>query len=128
MNLSLAACVERAVRDVFEKAFVGKCMSYERARSLVLLEESIVENVVGEMNRHRDLGDGGVMVADTQMQEFAEALTDLCHRHGVMIWTAAATTPIMASTVSEDDAFHYVADRPEFGNSVIIRRVMDKSP
>lgn len=58
MNLSLAACVERAVRDVFEKAFVGKCMSYERARSLVLLEESIVENVVGEMNRHRDLGDG----------------------------------------------------------------------
>jgi hypothetical protein len=67
------------------------------------------------------------MVADAQAKKFAEALTELCRQHGLMIWTGLATTPIMAST-ADDDVFHYVAERPKFGgNSMIIRRVLAKA-
>lgn len=67
------------------------------------------------------------MVADNQAQKFAKALTDLCRKHRVMLWTATATTPIMASTAEDDDEFHYVAERIDFGNSVVIRRVLGKA-
>lgn len=63
---------------------------------------------------------------ETRVKRFAAALTDLCKEHGMMIWTATVTTPVMASTVADGDLFHYVAERPEFGDSetVIIRRVL----
>lgn len=67
------------------------------------------------------------MIDDALADGFAEALTDLCKRHGMMIWTATVTIPIMASAVADDDVFHYEADRPASGNSVIIRRVLGKA-
>jgi hypothetical protein len=68
------------------------------------------------------------MIDDIQAQRFAAALTDLCKQHGVMIWTATVTSPIMASAVTDDAVFHYVIDRPEIGNAVIIRRVLGDEP
>jgi hypothetical protein len=67
------------------------------------------------------------MINDTRARCFAEALTDLCKRHGMMIWTATVTMPIMASAIAGDEAFRYVADRPEIGDAVIIRRVLGES-
>ena len=60
---------------------------------------------------------------DTKAQDFAQALTELCRQHGVMIWTGISAVPIMATAVA-DDAFHYLAERPEIGDAVIIRRVL----
>jgi hypothetical protein len=59
---------------------------------------------------------------DYKAQQFADALTALCRRHGVMIWTAFETTPIMASEVTEGDHFKYEVETPEFGSSAIIAR------
>lgn len=57
-------------------------------------------------------------------QTFANALTQLCRDHGVMIWTAHVTTPIMVSDLA-DDTVHYRVAVPEGGgNSVILQRVL----
>lgn len=68
----------------------------------------------------------------TPAQRFAEALTDLCKQHRMMIWTATVTSPIMVSLVADDEPFHYEAGRlaPLLGDrgGVIIRRVLDKAP
>lgn len=42
----LAATIEQAVRDVFEKRYGGRYMLYEQARDLVWLERELVENVI----------------------------------------------------------------------------------
>jgi len=42
-----------------------------------------------------------------QAENFAEALTNLCNDHGVMLWTAYATTPIMITKVGNDTPFKY---------------------
>jgi hypothetical protein len=55
---------------------------------------------------------------------FAAALTELCHRHGVMVWTGVQTVPIMVSDVHPNDAFHYDADSSAETGSVVIRRVL----
>jgi hypothetical protein len=54
---------------------------------------------------------------------FAAALAELCKRHGVMIWTATPSMPIMASDTCGEE-FHYTVEIPEFGHSVVIRRVL----
>jgi hypothetical protein len=54
---------------------------------------------------------------------FADALTDLCRQHGVMIWTAVPTVPIMATWVPADEAFHYETEYT-VGGSVVVRRVL----
>ena len=56
-------------------------------------------------------------------QNFALALTQLCREHGVMIWTAYPTTPIMASD-AEDTKFFYRIALPEGGHSVIVERIL----
>ena len=66
---------------------------------------------------------------EAKAEAFAAALTDLCHRHGVMIWTAvAATTPIMGTDVGDYDDFHYKVERFAFGEAFIIRRVLADAP
>jgi hypothetical protein len=67
------------------------------------------------------------MIEKHKAQCFADALTELCKLHGMMIWTAAAAMPIMATPIAETDAFYYSVDLPEIGNSVIIRRVLGKA-
>lgn len=64
----------------------------------------------------------------TKAERFAAALTDLCEEHGMMIWTGVFATPIMASPTDGCVRFHYVAERPEFGNAVVIRRILGEAP
>lgn len=64
----------------------------------------------------------------TKAQEFADALTDLCVKHGMMIWTVVPVDPILATAVTADVEFHYVAQVPVVGNSIVIRRVLEKRP
>lgn len=45
-----AAKVEQAIRDVFEKRFLGRTLPYEQARELVWLERGLVEHVVWSLN------------------------------------------------------------------------------
>lgn len=46
--------IERAVRDVFEKRFLGQLMTYEKARELVWLERELITNLV-----HTNRGEQG---------------------------------------------------------------------
>jgi hypothetical protein len=69
----------------------------------------------------------GVAMDPDKAHRFAKALTALCHQHGVMIWTAYATAPIMAGEVNDGRGYHYEAESPEFGNAAVIRRVLTKS-
>lgn len=55
---------------------------------------------------------------------FARQLNELCHRHGVMLWTALVTTPMCISDADPDDNYYYVAERGCLPDSFIIRRVL----
>lgn len=50
MDGLLAARIERAVRDVFEKRFAGRTLPYEQARELVWLEQSLREHIVWSLS------------------------------------------------------------------------------
>jgi hypothetical protein len=67
------------------------------------------------------------MMDDARAEGFAEALTELCKRHGLMIWTGTYATPIMATPVAGDERFHYAVERCKIGSTVIIRRVLGES-
>lgn len=47
---TLAARIEQAVRDVFEKRFAGRSLPYEQARDLVWLERGVVEHVIWSLS------------------------------------------------------------------------------
>lgn len=44
-HLAVMVAVEKAVRDVFEKRYAGRTMTYEQSRELVLLERSLMEYI-----------------------------------------------------------------------------------
>jgi len=62
-------------------------------------------------------------MTDHQAKQFAAELTEFCRSRGVMLWTGVETVPIMASS-AVGVVYHYTAERHEFGNSAIIRRVL----
>lgn len=68
------------------------------------------------------------MIDINKAQHFAAALTDLCITHGVMIRPAASLYPILATAVIPDIEFHYMAEVMAGGNSIVIRRVLEKRP
>jgi hypothetical protein len=66
---------------------------------------------------------------DIKAQAFADALTELCKKHGVMIWTATAAERIMATSIPHDEPFYYLVDPYPAGNAtVIIHRVLGDKP
>lgn len=60
--------------------------------------------------------------ATQRADEFAVALGDLCKRHGVMLWTAFDTTPMMISVAPPGDGFHYESVECEGGLHFEIKR------
>lgn len=64
------------------------------------------------------------MIDINKAQHFANALTDLCREHGVMIWTGSRTSPIMLTAIGEDTTVSYITERPEVGNSAILHRLL----
>lgn len=44
--VDIGSRVESAVRDVFEKRFMGQVLPYERAREMVWLERELVDELV----------------------------------------------------------------------------------
>lgn len=68
-------------------------------------------------------------MADTESQTtssaaaaFCHELNELCHKHNMMLWTAFHSTPIMVSVVA-NAGYHYVIERHEVGNAMVLRRV-----
>lgn len=58
---AMAARVEQAVREVFEKRFTGRSLPYEMARELVWLEQSVREHVIYYLSASdRDLAWGAI--------------------------------------------------------------------
>lgn len=55
---------------------------------------------------------------------FADALGKLCRQHGVMLWTAFETAPMVISPIQPDDGFHYEAEWSEIGRCFVIKRVL----
>jgi hypothetical protein len=62
-------------------------------------------------------------MTEEEAKQFAAELTEFLRSRGVMLWTGVETVPIMASS-GVGERYHYVAERPEIGNSAIIRRVL----
>ena len=56
---------------------------------------------------------------------FANELTELCSKHGLMIWTAYETCPMMITEVGDDSPFTYVI-QPYDTHTFVIRRVLEK--
>lgn len=64
------------------------------------------------------------MMTTETATEFADALGELCKKHGVMLWTALGTTPMVISPIQPDDKFHYEARWCEVGRCFVIERVL----
>lgn len=57
-----------------------------------------------------------------EADQFATALTELCHQHGVMMWSAV--DPIALSPVDPEEPFHYIIKPMEIGRGYLVRRVL----
>jgi hypothetical protein len=60
----------------------------------------------------------------TEAEKFAVALGKLCREHGVMLWTAFDTVPMVISSIQPDEMFHYEAEWSEVGLCFAIKRVL----
>lgn len=60
-------------------------------------------------------------------QKFTDELRDLCAAHGVMLWTAVKSTPIILSPADKTDLkrIRYVVSQPEAAlQTFLIRRLI----